>query len=168
MVKVTYNDAVIASLEGGNIAMLQCAGKKMIDDIIVTAPEIENSPLPIEVATEEEMNALLETAEIGNIYKYTGETGTYENGALYVVEEEVNIISFTIASTSYQAEEGMTWGEWVDSEYNTESWITDGEYIYYTWGDNATFVSTDGTLSGRVTPNETIINGTTYDTRDAY
>lgn len=28
------------------------------------------------------------------------------------------MINFTIDSTSYQAEEGMTWGEWVDSEYS--------------------------------------------------
>lgn len=42
---------------------------------------------PIEISTEEEMTALLETAEIGTIYKYTGESGIYENGALYVVEE---------------------------------------------------------------------------------
>lgn len=30
------------------------------------------------------------------------------------------LISFTIAGTSYQAEEGMTWEEWVESEYNTD------------------------------------------------
>lgn len=48
----------------------------------------EDSPLPTEVATEDEMTALLSTAEVGAIYKYTGETtDTYENGALYVVEE---------------------------------------------------------------------------------
>ncbi len=48
----------------------------------------EDSALPIEVATEAEMTALLSTAEVGAIYKYTGETtDTYENGALYVVEE---------------------------------------------------------------------------------
>lgn len=29
------------------------------------------------------------------------------------------IISFTIYDTSYQAVEGMTWQEWVNSEYNT-------------------------------------------------
>ena len=34
-------------------------------------------------------------------------------------EEEVNLITFTIDGTEYQAEEGMTWGEWVNSEYNT-------------------------------------------------
>lgn len=30
----------------------------------------------------------------------------------------IPLISFTINGVSYQAEEGMTWGEWVDSEYN--------------------------------------------------
>lgn len=30
-----------------------------------------------------------------------------------------SLISFTIDGTSYQGVEGMTWGEWVNSEYNT-------------------------------------------------
>lgn len=34
-------------------------------------------------------------------------------------ESTPTLISFTIAGTSYQAEEGMTWGEWVASSYNT-------------------------------------------------
>lgn len=33
--------------------------------------------------------------------------------------EEANLITFTIDGTEYKAEEGMTWGEWIDSEYNT-------------------------------------------------
>lgn len=49
--------------------------------------ELFDSPLPTEIATDVEMTALLDTAEIGSVYKYTGESGTYENGALYVVEE---------------------------------------------------------------------------------
>lgn len=77
------------------------------------------------------------------------------------------LISFKIANTAYQAEDGMTWGEWVNSEYNTNGWTDDGEYIYNSFGADVTFVSTDGTLSGRVTPNETIISGTDYHTRDA-
>jgi len=32
---------------------------------------------------------------------------------------QVNLISFTIGGISYTAEEGMTWYEWCDSEYNT-------------------------------------------------
>ena len=31
----------------------------------------------------------------------------------------VAIVAFTIDGTSYQAEEDMTWGEWVESKYNT-------------------------------------------------
>lgn len=86
-VTITYNDNVIASLEAGQTATLQCNGKKMVSDVIVTTPEITDSPSPIEIPTEAEMTALLETAEIGSVYKYTGETtDTYENGALYIVE----------------------------------------------------------------------------------
>lgn len=49
----------------------------------------ESSPLPIEVSTEAEMTALLKTAEVGSVYKYTGETtATYEYDALYIVSEE--------------------------------------------------------------------------------
>ena len=35
------------------------------------------------------------------------------------VEKAATIISFTIAGTTYQAEEGMTWGEWFKSEYSS-------------------------------------------------
>ncbi len=38
---------------------------------------------PIEVSTEEEMQA----GEVGSIYTYTGESGTFENGVMYLVEE---------------------------------------------------------------------------------
>lgn len=48
-----------------------------------------DTALPVEVATESEMTALLDAAEIGGVYKYTGKSGTYENGALYTVEEYV-------------------------------------------------------------------------------
>lgn len=44
-------------------------------------------------------------------------------GVVYLVGNEKVMITFTVESESgqddYQAEEGMTWGEWVESEYNT-------------------------------------------------
>lgn len=40
----------------------------------------------IEASTEAEMTSLLSTAEVGSVVKYVGESGTYENGALYIVE----------------------------------------------------------------------------------
>jgi hypothetical protein len=56
---------------------------------VAAVPEATDSPLPIEVATEAEMTALLTSGEVGGVYKYTGETtDTYENGALYLLEEE--------------------------------------------------------------------------------
>ena len=87
-VEIKYNGSTIANLESGQTATLPCSGKKMVSDLEVIASQAADSPLPIEVATEDTMTALLETAEIGSVYKYTGTTGTYENGALYVVEEE--------------------------------------------------------------------------------
>ena len=38
---------------------------------------------------------------------------------IVTVEKAAALISFTIEGTSYQAEEGMTWAEWVESPYNT-------------------------------------------------
>jgi hypothetical protein len=46
------------------------------------------SGAPIVVSTEADMNARLETAQIGDVYRYVGPTGVYERDALYVVEGE--------------------------------------------------------------------------------
>lgn len=35
-------------------------------------------------------------------------------------EDSGNLITFTIDGTEYQAEEGMTWEEWINSEYNID------------------------------------------------
>ena len=34
-----------------------------------------------------------------------------------------NLITFTIDGVQYQAEEGMTWEEWINSEYNANNLI---------------------------------------------
>ena len=47
----------------------------------------------------------------------TNATITYN----YVIPTE-NLITFTINGTEYQAEDGMTWGEWVESDYNTDGY----------------------------------------------
>lgn len=36
------------------------------------------------------------------------------------------VISFTIEGTQYYADDGMTWGEWVDSKYNTDGYKRSG------------------------------------------
>ena len=39
------------------------------------------------------------------------------------------LITFTIYETSYQAEKGMTWAEWCNSEYNVDGWYIDSDAI---------------------------------------
>ncbi len=60
--------------------------------------------------------------------------GTWSGTFYYDVEmvDNVQLITFTIDGTEYQAEEGMTWGEWINTGHNTlglirtnESGITD-------------------------------------------
>lgn len=82
---VTYGGTTVASLKAGQMATIKCEGATIEHDIILTAPQ--KSPLPIEVASEAEMAERLERSEIGSIFKYIGPTGTYENSALYIVEE---------------------------------------------------------------------------------
>ena len=40
-------------------------------------------------------------------------------------KNQSSLIDFNILGTSFQAEEGMTWGEWVESEYNTVDFYID-------------------------------------------
>lgn len=99
-VEITYKGEKI-ELYAGDVATLYIGGKKLTEDLVIKAnevavpeipetpetPETSDSPLPIEISTAAEMDAILKDAEIGSVYKYTGTTGFYENGALYVVEE---------------------------------------------------------------------------------
>lgn len=97
-VTISYKGEVLESLLSGENVIVHTKGKLMEEDFQVTIPPrfgggsggaiVQDSPLPIEIATEAAMTALLETAAVGSVYKYTGPSGTYENGALYVVAAE--------------------------------------------------------------------------------
>ena len=57
-----------------------------------------------------------------------GKTGT-ATFTIAVKDVPKTIINFTIDGTPYQAEEGMTWAEWVaDPAYNTVGFEKDGEW----------------------------------------
>ncbi len=94
-----------------------------------------SSPKPQEIATEEEMTALLDTAEVGSVYQYVGETtDTYENGAYYVVEETVS--GFTVSlfnNSSYACNYGIDEEVAENSmEYGTITLEGVNEYVYLT------------------------------------
>ena len=87
----------------------------------------ESKAKPPEIESEEQMDALLNSAGVGAVYRYVATTGKYINGALYQVDA-VDTISFSISygtTNTYTAEKGMTWEDFVISDYN------DGRvYIY--------------------------------------
>lgn len=75
------NTTVSAETLGKDITAVDKSGNKIVGTLT-------DSPLPVEVKTEEEMTALLESGEVGSVYKYVGTSGTYENGALYEIETD--------------------------------------------------------------------------------
>ena len=66
------------------------------------------------------------------------------------------LITFTIDGITYQAEEGMTWGQWIDSDYNGGLFLI-GEYVVAGSGFN--IMHADG---GLVTSKHLIIDGYGY------
>ena len=72
-----------------------------------------------------------------------------------------NIITFSIVNIEYQAEEGMTWGAWVESQYNTDGfYLYDNEFIRNNEGLNVG-VEVDDTI-GEVYPTTVIIRDFKY------
>lgn len=73
------------------------------------------------------------TVESNKIYQISILNGL---GTVMSWERTIKIITFKIDETEYQAEEGMTWEEWVNSEYNTKEYLIfdgyDGIYIFDT------------------------------------
>ena len=69
------------------------------------------------------------------------------------------LISFTIDGTSYQAEEGMTWGDWVNSEYDNDEFRVDINAIK----KGSSFVSNGGSnivyTNNQITANAAYVFG---------
>lgn len=74
---------------------------------------------PLEATDDSTMEALLVSDNVGKVAQFNGTSDTYVDGGYYLIESAISLISFTINNTTYQAEEGMTWEEWVNSGYNT-------------------------------------------------
>ena len=59
----------------------------------------------------------------------------YLSSRFVAYDDGANLITFTINGTPYQAEEGMTWAEWVDSEYNVnDEFSVVGNQVEHTEG----------------------------------
>ena len=90
------------------------------------------------------------TLPTGDLLTWLQANGTKQGG--------VTLINFTIDGTTYQAEEGMTWQEWVNSSYNTYGCTIEGSsvkgkgnnglptYIYINQNLNLTLVSSTDSI----------------------
>ena len=67
-----------------------------------------------------------------------------------------NLITFTVNDVEYQAEEGMTWEEWVNSEYNVDGFWCDSNYVRIRQFD----------MIIDITPSDVICNGCEYNILD--
>lgn len=65
---------------------------------------------------------VLETGKLHFVYEIDGSS----SGGGADTPSVPTLIDFTIGITDYQAEEGMTWAQWCDSEYNTCGCIYEG------------------------------------------
>lgn len=85
----------------------------------------------------------------------------YFSSRFVAYDNEANIITFTIDGTEYQAEEGMTWGVWIYSEYNTDGYrlANTGDEICTSYG---IIVCNNETDSDSVNINDTIVNNGNY------
>lgn len=83
----TLFDVNLEITENGSYEILPVEGYDGLSSATVLVNVVDH--LPFETTDEVEMSAILRTAtaeDVGSVYKYTGPTGTYENGALYVIE----------------------------------------------------------------------------------
>lgn len=85
---------------------------------------------------------------------YLGSTLLYEGEA-----PSVTLISFEVGNTTYQAEQGMTWAQWLASNYNINGFYSQYGYIQYSANDYV--VIADGSNTA-VQPTDTIIDNGEY------
>lgn len=74
-------------------------------------------------------------------------------------EESGGLITFTIDGVEYQAEEGMTWEEWINSEYNIDMTFGIDEFEGTSITNGSTYI---GTLTEYVEPSDLIIANYEY------
>ena len=75
------------------------------------------------------------------------------------VNKHSALITFTINNVSYQAEQGMTWAQWIASAYNTDGYETDSVDVYLDNSPYYDYVQLSGT---NVSPSDTITANTSY------
>ena len=90
------------------------------------------------------------------IADYEGDGTSGSTGGVAPVSTPIaSTITFTISGTEYTAEEGMTWAEWCNSEYNTAGFEVEGNSI-------VNFIAFGGKQVKYVNANTIVTSGVYY------
>lgn len=132
----TYEVTVPAKMAPGDTADVVIEGSwKSTETLKVTAPEkvtLHYGDQSMDVGVEfAGINQIGNDKDIINTscsVKLEDKTATFGiwTGVIEYEVKLVEFISFTIDGVEYQAIEDMTWGEWVESKYNTTSAVFNG------------------------------------------
>ena len=150
------NDFTVTTAQGATLTYTVTANSTAIsagDEILAVNPEAAaNGSVTVVFAIDE--------SAIQYAGTYTG-TATF---TVAVKDAPVTIINFTIDGEPYQAEPGMTWAEWIESDYNTDDFEDDGfggicSSWYVVCNPGATNSWEDGAIVGL---NTEIENGLAY------
>ena len=104
-----------------------------------------------------------DTDSISNEIQLTSDWGTGTDYYLAIVvrgKYASPTITFTVGTTQYQAEKGMTFNEYTSSSYNVDGFYVYGADHYVYTGDGKTFYPPSGT--NLVVGSDTIISGGNY------
>lgn len=85
------------------------------DDIVLTVESVTASPETVTLSTELEDPVTV--------------AGTYQDTLTFTVSLRDKYISFTIDGMPYTARNGMTWEEWVASDYNTGGYVMKDNFV---------------------------------------
>lgn len=100
-------------------------------DVAINDPNATPSRTGYQMINESTSYTVVSDAIFEGKSKFSGNTSTGMYYLLSITEIPEGQFSFTIGSSSKNAIEGMTWAEWIPSEYGSAMYEAVGEIVYY-------------------------------------
>ena len=138
---VSTEESVARSIGINENGIVDTYERTLVDDMCNITKEQNWTPVIQEIARNNIGAASVEAL---------GDIDTALDTILAIQEELINgsiiLITFAVDDIEYQAEKGMTWSEWCDSEYNTAEYTYDDAGVYDSAGDTLIVVADRETL----------------------
>lgn len=122
--KIQYGSAIKTC---DTSATIKCNDKMMNENIIISCEEVCETIPTMSVSISDNILTITDNSEMMTLFDIL-----VDDEVAQTVNIDTKLISFTIAGTTYQAEEDMNWTEWVASGYNTGGFHirSDSRFIY--------------------------------------